>query len=88
MVIISLILETGITAPDIQNALFLTKQQQPSKLIKVRAIQNLIEKYWLAYGKPLIVHNLRCSFGTRHFAEHTDFKNQNKLRATQILIQQ
>ncbi|WP_260857077.1 hypothetical protein [Bacillus thuringiensis] len=35
MAIIFLILETGITAPDIQNALFLTKQQQPGKLIKI-----------------------------------------------------
>ncbi|KAA0800301.1 hypothetical protein DN406_04045 [Bacillus sp. BB56-3] len=75
MAIISLILETEITAPDIQNALFLTKQQQPGKLIKVRAIQNLIEKYSIAYGRPLTAHNLRCSFDTRHFVEHKNLKN-------------
>ncbi|PFO46889.1 hypothetical protein [Bacillus cereus] len=70
--IIPLIHETGITAPDIQNALFLIKQQQRGYLIKVRALQNLIEKHLIAYGKPLTAHNLKCSFGTRDLAEHKD----------------
>lgn len=56
-----------------QTSLFLTNQQAPGQTMTKRAIQNMIEKYAEAFGKPLLTaHSMRHSFATRHYAKHED----------------
>ncbi|MFP5111772.1 tyrosine recombinase XerS [Bacillaceae bacterium C204] len=59
-----------------EKALFVSGPTGPkvkSRRLKVRAVENLIEKYATAFGKPsLSVHKLRHSFATRYHAEIND----------------
>lgn len=57
-------------------ALFISAPMGPkgtSRRLTPRAVENLIEKYAVAFGKPsLSVHKLRHSFATRYHAEIND----------------
>ncbi|MEH7128698.1 tyrosine recombinase XerS [Neobacillus drentensis] len=59
-----------------EKALFVSGPTGPkvkSRRLKARAVENLIEKYATAFGKPsLSVHKLRHSFATRYHAEIND----------------
>lgn len=56
-------------SPKDEQALFLTKQQQPYGVrMTKRAMQLMIEKYAKAFGKPMLsAHKLRHSMATRHY---------------------
>ncbi|MGE8081457.1 tyrosine recombinase XerS [Peribacillus loiseleuriae] len=61
-------------APKDEQALFLTKQQQPYGVrMTKRGLQTMIEKYGVAFGKPLLsAHKLRHSMATRHYQRNLD----------------
>lgn len=61
-------------APKDEQALFLTKQQQPYGVrMTRRAMQLMIEKYAEAFGKPMLsAHKLRHSMATRHYQRNKD----------------
>ncbi|MFT8871198.1 MAG: tyrosine recombinase XerS [Sporolactobacillus sp.] len=59
-----------------EKALFVAAQMGPksmSRRLSPRAVENLVKKYAVAFGKPsLSVHKLRHSFATRYQAENND----------------
>ncbi|MCM3402826.1 MULTISPECIES: tyrosine recombinase XerS [Cytobacillus] len=61
-------------SPKDEQALFLTKQQQPYGVrMTKRAMQLMIEKYAKAFGKPMLsAHKLRHSMATRHYQKNKD----------------
>ncbi|HJV45966.1 MAG TPA: tyrosine recombinase XerS [Bacillota bacterium] len=67
-----------------EKALFLSYPIGPEGItnrITVRAVQQMVKKYGVAFGKPLLsVHKLRHSFATEHFE-----KNQNLPILSEIL---
>jgi integrase len=64
-----------------EKALFVSGPTGPkvkSRRLKARAVENMVEKYATAFGKPsLSVHKLRHSFATRY---HTEINDVPKLR--------
>jgi len=65
---------TRYKCPKDEQALFLTKQQQPYGVrMSKRAMQMMIEKYAAAFGKPMLsAHKLRHSMATRHYQRNQD----------------
>jgi site-specific recombinase XerD len=65
-----------------ENALFLPTPESSNfsaGRLKVRAVQALIEKYAMAFGRPyLTVHKLRHSFGSNHYDENKDIEALRK----------
>ncbi|BBN98851.1 tyrosine recombinase XerS [Sporolactobacillus terrae] len=62
--------------PASNQALFVAASMGPkgtTRRLSARAIENLVKKYAIAFGKPsLSVHKLRHSFATRYQAENND----------------
>lgn len=73
--------EQRYDVPKENRALFVAAPMGPkgkSRRLTPRSIENLVEKYAIAFGKPsLSVHKLRHSFATRY---HTEINDVPKLR--------
>ena len=65
-----------------EKALFLTipRGQNEGKRMTRRAIQEMVQKYAAAFGKPhLTVHKLRHSFATNYYLKNDIYKTQKQL---------